>query len=307
VRPFDYHEPATLRDALDLLRRHDGDVMPMAGGTALALLLGQGLVQPGNVVGLRRIPELHGIRSLPDGGLELGALVTHAEVEHSDLAAAYCPALVHAFAEVATVRIRNQATVGGSLAHADPAQDPPPMLMALGAEVVIEGPGGRRRIGVHELFVDYMETTLAPDELLTAVALPALAARSSAVYRKFLPRTHDDYATVAVAALVERDAAGGCARAGLALGGVGTVPFRASRAEELLRGTPLDPASIAAAAAAVAADVDPIADGRGSAAYKREMARVWTARALRDCLGQPATNGAGAGTPGGIEAGGAGR
>jgi aerobic carbon-monoxide dehydrogenase medium subunit len=288
VRPFDYHEPATLHDALELLQRHAGDVMPMAGGTAMALLLGQGLVQPGNVVGLRRIQELHGIRALEGGGLELGALVTHAEAEQSGLVTAYCTALAHAYAEVATVRIRNQATVGGSLAHADPAQDPPPMLMALDAEAVIEGPGGQRRTPVHELFVDYMETTLAPDELLTAVVLPPLAARANAVYRKFLPRTHDDYATVAVAALLERDADGRCVRAGLALGGVGPVPLRAWRAEELLRGTPLGPESIAAAATAVAEDVDPIADGRGSADYKRAMARVWTERALRDCLDQGA-------------------
>ncbi len=283
MRPFDYHEPATLDEALDLLGRHADGTHVMAGGTAMVLLMGQGLARPDHVVGLRRIEALRGIRRRPDGGLELGALVTHAEVERSPQVAAYCPALQAAFAQVATVRIRNQATVGGSLAHADPAQDPPPMLLALEGEVLAASPRGRRRIPLSELFLGFFETSLAPDEVITAVVLPPPAERAGAAYLKFLPRTHDDYATVSVAVWLQREE-GRCARARIALGAAGPVPLRARRAEELLRGAPLDAGTVAAAAACVRGEVQPLDDARGSAAYKREMARVWTERALRSAL-----------------------
>ena len=284
VRPFDYHEPTTLGEALDLLQRHAGEAHVMAGGTALVLLMAQGLARPGYVVGLRRIEALRGIRRGPDGGLELGALVTHAEAERSPEVAAYCPALRSAFAEVATVRIRNQATVGGSLAHADPAQDPPPVLLALEGAVLAASPRGRRRIPLSELFLGFFQTSLAPDEVITAVVLPPPADRASAAYLKFLPRTHDDYATVSVAVWLQRDLQGRCERARIALGAAGPVPLRARRAEGLLRGARLDAEAVAAAAAAVRDEVEPLDDARGSAAYKREMARVWTGRALRRAL-----------------------
>jgi carbon-monoxide dehydrogenase medium subunit len=284
LRPFDYHEPDTLEEALDLLQAHQDDAHLLAGGTAMVLLMAQGLAQPEHVVGLRRIQALRGIRRRPDGGLELGAMVTHAEAERSPAVAAHCPALRTAFSEVATVRIRNQGTVGGNLVHADPAQDPPPMLLALGAEVVAASPRGQRRIPLHELFVGFFQTSLEPDEIVTAVSLPPPDQRASAAYLKFLPRTQDDYATISVAAWVRPDGEGGCAEARIALGAAGAVPLRAWRAEELLAGGPLDGEAVAAAAAAVREEVDPIDDARGSASYKREMARVWTQRALRAAI-----------------------
>ncbi len=280
VRPFDYHEPDTLEEALDLLQRHGDDAHLLAGGTAMVLLMAQGLAQPDHVIGLRGIEELRGIRRRPDGGLEIGATVTHAEAERSPTVAAHCPALRTAFGEVATIRIRNQATVGGNLAHADPAQDPPPMLLALGAEVIAASPRGQRRIPLHELFVGFFQTSLEPDEIVTAISLPPPDRRAGAAYLKFLPRTQDDYATVSVAAWLLPDRDGRCARARIALGAAGAVPLRARRAEESLTGRRLDGEAIAEAAALVREEVDPIDDARGSAAYKREMARVWTERAL---------------------------
>ncbi len=284
VRPFDYHEPDTLEEALDLLQRHGDDAHLLAGGTAMVLLMAQGLAQPDHVIGLRGIEELRGIRRRPDGGLEIGATVTHAEAERSPTVAAHCPALRTAFGEVATIRIRNQATVGGNLAHADPAQDPPPMLLALGAEVVAASPRGQRRIPLHELFVGFFQTSLELDEIVTAVSLPPSEQRAGAAYLKFLPRTQDDYATISVAAWLLPDGDGGCERARIALGAAGAVPLRAWRAEELLAGRRLDGETVAEAAALVREEVDPIDDARGSAAYKREMARVWTERALRAAM-----------------------
>lgn len=288
MRPFDYHQPDTLDEALDLLGRYQEAADLMAGGTAMVLLMNQGLSQPDHVVGLHRIGALRGISERPDGGLELGAMVTHAEAERSPAVAAHCPALRTAFAEVATVRIRNQGTVGGNLAHADPAQDPPPMLLALDAEVVAASPRGERRIPLHELFLGFFQTSLAPDEIVTAISLPPAERGAGSAYRKFLPRTQDDYATISAAAWLLTGDDGRCERARLALGAAGSVPLRARRAEALLEGQRLDDELIDEAAATVREEVDPIDDARGSAAYKREMARVFAGRALRAALAEGA-------------------
>lgn len=284
MRPFDYHEPATLAEALGLMQHHEEHARLMGGGTALMLLMSLGLVRPDHVIGLRRIPALHGISQRPDGSLELGALVTPAEAAGSPAVASYCPALQAAFGQVATVRIRNQATVGGSLAHADPAQDPAPMLLALDATVIAAGPRGERQIPLAGLFTGFFQTCLDEDEIVTSVVLPPPEQGAGAAYVKFLPRTRDDYATVGVAAWLQQDRDGRCAQARIALGSAGPVPLRAPRAERLLRGSRLEPEAISEAAAAVGEEVDPLDDARGSAGYKREMARVWTERALRLAL-----------------------
>jgi len=277
---YDYHEPETMAEALDLMARHGEDAHLVAGATAFTLLWRQGLLRPGHVIGLRRIATLGGITST-EGGLVIGATVTHRAIERSVEVGRYCPALTRAFASVATVRVRNQATLGGNLAHADPAQDPPPMLIALGAEVVATSAAGERTIPVDELFVDVFTTSLRADEILTAVRCPALAPGTRATYLKFLPRTADDYATVSVAATLRLDADGRCADVRVALGGAAGTPVHARAVEDALRGESPTDQRIADAAALVLDLVDPPDDARGSAAYKRRMARVWTERALR--------------------------
>jgi len=183
---------------------------------------------------------------------------------------------------VATVRIREQATLGGNLAHADPAQDPPVTLLALDATAVAMSKGRARRIPLDALFVDVFETSLEPDELLLRVEVPPLPAGARATFQKFLPNTRDDYATVSVAAVVATDANAVCTHARIAIGGAGPVPLRAHEAERALVGRRLDEGAIREAAALAAAATDPIADLRGSADYKRAMAEVWTERALRE-------------------------
>jgi carbon-monoxide dehydrogenase medium subunit len=285
VNPFDYHSPATLSETFDLLARYGDDAHLMAGGTALVLLLQQGLVQPGHVVGLRDVHELQGgARRLDDGGLQIGALTTHREAERAAAVADYCPALADTFARVATVRIRNQATVGGNLAHADPAQDPPPMLMALGGSAVVASASGSRTIPLDEFFVDYFETALQLGEVLVSVDLPALAAGTRVTYKKFLPRTQDDYATVSVAAAMRLGSDALCSDIRVALGAAATTPVRARQVENALRGQHLTVEGIREAAALVRDEVDPLDDLRGSAGYKREVARVWTQRALIELL-----------------------
>ncbi|HEV8228979.1 MAG TPA: xanthine dehydrogenase family protein subunit M [Candidatus Limnocylindria bacterium] len=275
---FDYHEPRSLPEALELLDRYGEDAHLMAGGTATVLLMRQGLLRPGHVLAMRRIDELRGIARRPDGGLRIGAMTTHRAVERSADAFAYSPALTDAFASVATIRIRNQATVGGNLAHADPAQDPPPMLAALGATVTVRSTQEERSLPVEELAVDHFTTSLAHNEIITEVILPPLEPGTRETYLKFLPRTADDYATVSVAAILRFAADRRIAETRIVLGAVGPTPMRARHVEDALRGQPT--ARIRDAVDLVRDEIDPVDDLRGSAAYKREMARVWTGRAL---------------------------
>ena len=276
---YDYHEPETVAEAVALLTRYGEDAHLVAGATAFTLLWRQGLLRPGHVIGLRRIASLGAITSAR-GGLVIGATATHRAIERSSDVARYCPALTRTFASVATVRVRNQATVGGNLAHADPAQDPPPMLMALDAKVVAASSAGERTILLDELFVDVFTTSIRTGEIITSVRLPPLAAGTRATYLKFLPRTADDYATVSVAATLRLAGDGTVADVRVALGAAGPTPVRAHAVEDALRGAVPDAKLIADAAALVDADIAPFDDVRGSAAYKREMARVWIERAL---------------------------
>ncbi len=287
MRPFEMHEPESLNDVLALLEQFGSDdVHLMAGGTSLVLLMTLGLVEPTRVISLRRVAELRGISALPDGGLEIRALATHRLGELSPEVQAYCPALSTTFGHVATVRIRNQGTIGGNIAHADPAQDPPPMLIALDARVVLTSRAGERTLPLDEFFVDYLTTTMASGEVLKSITLPPLAAGTRATYEKFLPRTHDDYATVSVAATMRVDADGRCADVRVALGGAAGIPVHARNVEDALRGEMPTDQRIAEAAALVLDAVDPPDDARGSSTYKRRMARVWTERALKNLRDQ---------------------
>jgi aerobic carbon-monoxide dehydrogenase medium subunit len=280
MRPFEYVEPETLDEALATLAEDPDDTLVMAGGTALVILMKQDLVRPARVIGLRRIAQLRDVGPA-DAGLALGALATHAALARAPEVRAHAAALASTFAAVATVRIREQATLGGNLAHADPAQDPPVTLLALDGVAVARSTRGSRRIPLDALFVDVFETSLEPDELLLHVELPALPPGARATYRKFLPGTLDDYATVSVAAVVATDPDGICTHARIALGAAGPIPLRARDAERALTGRRLDDPAIREAAALAAAATDPFDDLRGSAEYKRAMAAVWTERALR--------------------------
>jgi carbon-monoxide dehydrogenase medium subunit len=280
VTPFAYHDATTIEEATELLER-EPDSHLIAGGTAIILLIKQGLIRPTRLIGLRRIADLHGMATMADGGLWIGAMTSHSEIAMSPLVRGHCQALADTFASVATVRIRNQATIGGNLVHADPAQDPPPMLMALGAEVVMRGPRGERRLSLDAFFIDMLETALEPDEIVVAIRLPPISRATSASYMKFLPNSKSDYATVSVGVALEVDADQRCVDVRIALAGAGPTPLRARSVEAALSGQVLTPALISEAADRVVEDIDPLDDMRGSAGYKREMASVWVERALR--------------------------
>lgn len=284
---FDLHEPRSASETFALLERYGDDAHLLAGGTALVLLMRSGLLLAGHVIALRDVPGLREIGIMPDGGLEIGALVTHREIERSALVQRFFAPLAETFGRVATVRIRNQGTIGGNLVHADPAGDPPPMLIALDAEIAIASRGGTRTVPVAGFFLGLFETALQPGEIVTSIRIPPPPPQTRGTYVKFLPASKDDYATVSVAATLACDASGVCRNARLALGAVAPTPVRARRAEEALLGRALSAGHIKEAADLVALEIDPQSDIRGSAAYKREMARVWAERALASLVSYP--------------------
>ncbi len=286
MRLFEFHRPTTVPETLDLLADLGDEAELLAGGTSLMNMAKLGLAEPEHVVALAGVPDLQGLSGSTIEGLTFGAMATIREVETSGLVREVAPGLAEAASHVATVRIRNQATVGGNLVHADPNQDVPPMLMVHEAVARIRGSEGMREVPVNDLFVGFFETVLDEGELLQAVHVPPVPAGLRTGYLKFLPRTRDDYPTVSVAAgLAVEDRRVTDVR--LAVAGGGATPIRCRAAETVLAGADASPEALAAAADALAGELDPISDGRGSARYKTEMARV-SARRLLDRLVQEA-------------------
>lgn len=274
-----YAEPTELAEATALIADPESGAHLVAGGTALVPLLKLGYVQPALLVGMRRLPGLRGIE-VRDGVLVIGSLATHAEVSDSALVRAGWPLLASACAAVGTIRIRNQGTLGGNVVHADPNQDPPPALLVLGASARIAGTGGERVVPLRDLFVDIFETVLEPGEILLELRVPPVPVGCRTAYHKFLPRSQDDYATVSVTGLVHMDGDRRVTDARVGVAGAGTRPILAPAVGAALVGEVPTARGIAAAAAAVDDVIDPISDARGSAAYKRAMARVWVERTL---------------------------
>ncbi len=283
---FEFHNPASLHDALELLERHGEDARLIAGGTALVLQMKQRFAQPGHVIGLRALARTDELGSIDEnaGVVRIGALCTLKQVEDSPLVRERIPMFAETVSLVATRRIRSMATLGGALVNGDPNQDPPPALIALEATVELTSSAGIRTCPVEELSVDYYETDVRPGEVLTAVNVPIPSEDTCGAYLKFLPRTADDYATVSVAAVVKRRADNTCGGARIVLGAAGVTPVRANAAEDLLLGQELSDDAIRAASDTVPGAVDPLDDFRGSAEYKREMAGVFVRRALTQAL-----------------------
>jgi len=282
--PFEYRTPKSLKEVHRELKEFGADAKLIAGGTALVIMMKQRLVRPSSLISLRMVRGLNGIAE-KDGALRIGGLATHREVETSTLVRRRVPLLAETYRRVATIRVRNMATVGGGLAHADPNQDPPPTLMVLGATLKASSADGSRVVPLEEFFTDYYETVLKPDEIITEVSVPRLPANSGGAFVKFLPRTADDYATVSAAAVVILDRARKIfTDVRIALGSVGTTVLRAREAEAILRGQPVKAEALREAAEKAKQAVDPVSDFRGSAAYKKEMAGVFVRRALQMAL-----------------------
>jgi aerobic carbon-monoxide dehydrogenase medium subunit len=276
---FDYHAPRSLAEAVELLARHGEQAKVLSGGQSLLPLLKLRLGEIGHLVDIGRIPGLEYVEE-KDGFLRIGGRTREAALERSEVVRARYPILADTTAVIADPVVRNLATVGGNLAHGDPANDHPATMIALGARVVATGPKGTREIAVEEFFTGLFTTALAPGEILTEIRVPVPRPRSGGAYRK-LERKVGDFATAAAAVQLTLGARGEVERAGIALTNAGPTPVKATEAERYLVGKALDEVTIAEAARLAAKAAQPSADRRGSVEYKREMARVLTARALR--------------------------
>jgi carbon-monoxide dehydrogenase medium subunit len=280
VRPFEISEPATIQEAVCLLDAEDTGVRAIGGGTALMLMMKTRLFQPTRLVSLAKLNgELRGVRVAPDGSLRIGALTTLSQLEYSKPVASAVPVVSRALRTLANVRIRNVATIGGHLAHGDPHMDLPPILLTLGARVLAVSPSGERWIGLDELFVGYYQTALLRNELIAEVEIPAQPADVRCAYIKYTALNADDWPAVGTAVWY-RSEAGVITEVRVAVSAATECPVRLAGAEAVLLGAAAGPEVFAKAADAAAEEVNPLADIRGTAAYKREMVRVHVCRAL---------------------------
>src|SRR3990172_2231560 len=275
---FDYHAPRTLAEAIGLLERYGDEAKVLAGGQSLLPLLKLRLSQVGHLVDIARIPDLEFIEE-SEARLRIGARTREVALERSDLVRRKYPILADTGAVIADPLVRNLATVGGNLAHADPANDHPATMLALGADVVAEGPQGRRSISVRDFFKGLFSTALSPDEILTEIRIPIPPPRSGGAYVK-LERKVGDFATAAVAAQLTLRADGAIERIGIGLTNAGPKPIHAEAAEAFLTGKKPDAGALAEGARLAAQATSPPADRRGDVEYKREGARALCLRAL---------------------------
>jgi len=278
--PFELVEPRSLAEAIALLDPEDTAVRPMSGGTAIMLMMKAGVLRPTRLVSLARL-ELDGIEQGPEGELRIGALTRLADIERSALVRRGWPVIARALRTLSNVRVRNVARLGGHLAHGDPHTDLPPLLSALGARVAVAGARGERVLSVEALYAGYLETTLKKDELITAVEIPALAGR--AAYLKCTTRSADDWPALGVAVAFDYGGeAIGSPR--LFISAATDRPTRLAAAEKVLAGRPLNEETLREAGAAAAGEAEIESDLHGSAAYKKQLIRVYVKRAIHEAL-----------------------
>lgn len=279
---FSYHAPASIPEAITLLRQYGDDAKILSGGQSLIPLMRFRLAQPSHLVDINGINGLAYIRE-EGGTLQIGALTREADLDAEPLITERYPLLHDAIQVIADPLVRNLATVCGNVAHADPANDHPAVMLAYRAEVVAEGPHGKRMIPIDDFFVDTFVTALEPDEVLIELRIPSPTQRSGGAYQK-LERKVGDYAIAGVAVQLALNDAGEVAQAGIGLTNLGPMPIRAVEAENALVGNVPDDAALTMAAELAAAASDPVDDLRGPADYKRAVTRTLTLRALRTAL-----------------------
>jgi carbon-monoxide dehydrogenase medium subunit len=279
--PFEYYAPRSLDDAVKYLAAHRDDVKVLSGGQSLLPLMKMRLSKPGAIVDIGRIPGLDEIRE-EGNSLVVGALVTHAQIESSELLQNKCPLLPQTATTIADVQVRNRGTIGGSVAHADPAGDWPAAILALDAEIRCFGPNGERWVKCDDFFLGLLMSILEPDELVTAIKVPITGSDKTA-YLKAAPRS-SGFAVVGVAVRIGLDGSGNCNRAAIGITGVTDKAYRPQRVEQILTGQKLEAKTIEAAAAESTRNVEVIEDINGSSEYRKHLTDVYVARAIHEAL-----------------------
>ena len=276
---FEYLTPSKISDAIAMLQKHGEEAKILAGGHSLIPAMRLRLSEPGYLIDISGIQGLDYILE-ESGQLRIGAMTREASLEESQIVREKYPLLLDTVKMIADPSVRNVATVGGNLAHGDPANDHPATMLALGAIVVVEGPNGSREIGIDDFFPDFFTTALEPEEILTEIRIPSPPSGSGGAYLK-IERKVGDYAAAAVACQLNLDSGGSIQNIGIGLTNVGSTPIRASSAEQLLQGKNPDEKMIAEAGRLSAADSEPMEDLRGSAEYKRALVKELTQRAIK--------------------------
>ena len=276
---FEYLAPKTIPDAVALLQKHGDEAKILAGGHSLIPAMRLRLAEPGYLIDISGIGGLDYIQE-ESGQLRIGAMTCEAALEESEIVQRKFPLLLDTTKMIADPSVRNMATVGGNLAHGDPANDHPATMLALRASVIAEGPNGTREIKIDNFFPDFFTTALSEDEILTEIRIPTPPSASGGAYLK-IERKVGDYAAAAVACQLNIDSSGSIENIGLGLTNVGSTPIRASSAEELLKGKKPDENMLAEAGRLAAADSEPMEDLRGSAEYKIALVNELTQRAIK--------------------------
>jgi len=280
--PFDLAEPTSLAAAVKLLDPDDATIRPIAGGTALMLMMKAGVFNPEKLVSLRKIESKYSSISAGADGLRIGAMTTLSTLEHSADVKKHAPVINRTMLTLSNVRVRNVATVGGALAHGDPHMDLPPVLMALGATITVIGPKGERKLAVEELFSGYYETVLEKNELIAEVHVPSQGSKKAA-YMKVTTGSADDWPALGVAAVIDGDGRS-IKSARLVASAATDKATRLKSAEAVVAGKSVDDKVLAQAGEAALRDCEFIADVRGSVPYKRELMKVYVRRAIRQAL-----------------------
>jgi aerobic carbon-monoxide dehydrogenase medium subunit len=278
---FEYFAPRSLSDAVKFLSEHRDDVKILSGGQSLLPLMKMRLSKPGFVVDIGRLPGLDEITEAGDH-LVVGPLVTHTQIEASDLLKAKCPLLPQTATTIADVQVRNRGTIGGSIAHADPAGDWPAAIVALDAEIRVFGPNGERWVKCDDFFLGLLMSVLEPDEIVTAVKVP-VTGNDKTAYMKAAPRS-SGFAVVGVAVRLAVDAGGTCSRAAIGITGVTDKAYRPERVQQMLTGKRLDASTIQQAAAEACRNIEPIEDINGSAEYRKQLTEVYVVRTIEAAL-----------------------
>jgi carbon-monoxide dehydrogenase medium subunit len=281
---FELLEPRSLDEATSALAQYGGDARIIAGGTAVVIMLKNRLIIPGALVSLGDLDGLRYIRSSDDGSLRIGAMTTIREVERSEVVQRICPTLARTCHQVANVRVRHAATVGGNLSEADYASDPPCVLVAARARVRVASARGEREIPLTELFTDFYETAMQPDEVLVELIVPPQPPTVGSAYLKYVTRSSEDRPCLGAAAFVDVDADGVCRDLRVVVGAAAATPQEVPSAENLARGERLTPELVREVAEGYAAAIDPLSDLRGSAWYRTQMVRVFVRDAIEQAM-----------------------
>jgi len=289
MHTFKYLPANTVKDACDLLAQYGEEAKILGGGQSLMTLMKEGFVSPAYIIDIKGLSDLDYIRYDENDGLRIGALSTHRSVETSDVVKENFAMLAEMEHTLASVAVRNWGTVGGSLAHADPASDLAATLLALGAEVTLTRSAGDRVLSLDDFLIDYFETALQPDELLTEIHLP-ISSRGKGFYYKFAQRATDlAVVSVAVNLMPDPDKPKQCRDIRIAMGSVGPTALRSRRAEDLIKGQSITDALIEEAARASAEDAQPTTDINGSEEYKRELVHVLVTRSIKEAVSRAST------------------